>query len=154
MGAYLIDELVIAAEDKSRYFGCRVGRNDSFDEGTAQTRQTEIEEIGVGIVQIALQGGNIYLCGHHALVEHLVIDDIQKGRRMHAVRRAHLLNRLVSHSHLQPETADDLYRIFLVRHQIAYLITTLVHTAFFCKNAAKLQKKSHMSKGTGKNPQK
>ena len=94
----------------------------------------------MGVVQVSLQGRDVYLCGHHALVEDLVIDDIEKGRRMDAVRRTHLLNRLVSHSHLQPETADDLYRIFLVRHQIAYLITTLVHTAFFAKTLQNYKK--------------
>ena len=46
---------------------------------------------------------------------------------MHLMRFTHLRNGLLTHTHLQAETADNLNGVFFVRHQIAYLITWLIH---------------------------
>ena len=39
------------------------------------------------------------------------------------MRLTYLRNGLLTHTHLQAETADNLNGVFFVRHQIAYLIT-------------------------------
>lgn len=125
--ADLLDELVIAAEDESGDLGGGVGRDDGFDQCAAQARQAEIEEIGVGVVQVALQGRDVDVGRQCPLVEDLVIDDRQECGRVYAMQGAYLLDRLFAYTHLQPETADDLNCILFMRHQIAYFVTRLVH---------------------------
>ena len=122
MRAYLVHELVVAPQYQSRYLRCRIGRDDRFDEGSAQSRQAEVEEVRVRVLQVSLQRRQVDIFGECALVEDLIVDDGEERRRMDVMRLAYLLYRLLSYSHLQSETADDLDRIFLMRHQVAYLI--------------------------------
>ena len=131
MRAYLVHELVVAPQYQSRYLRRRVSRDDGFYQGPAQARQSEVEEIRMGVTKVPLQRRQVDIFGYGALVEYLIVDDGEERRRMdvmrlaylgYRLRLAYLGYRLLPYSHLQPETADDLDRIFLVRHQVAYLI--------------------------------
>ena len=122
MGAYLFYKLVVAPQNQARYLGCRINGNDRLNERAAQPWQTEIEKIGMRVMQVSLQRRNINICRKSALLEYLIIDYRQECRSMYVVCLAGLLNGLFTHTHLQPETADYLYRIFLLRHQITDLI--------------------------------
>ena len=69
-----------------------------------------------------MQGRNINVCGQCTLLEHFVVDNSEKSGRVHIVRFTNLSDGLFAYTHLKPEATDDLYRIFLVRHKIAYFI--------------------------------
>ena len=127
MGAYLLHKLIVATQNEPRDLGGGICRNDGLYQRHAQPRQAEIEEIGMGVVQVSLQGRDIYLFGYGPLVKDLVIDDREEGRRMYAVGVAHLLDGLVSDTHLEPEAADDLNGIFLMRHEVANLVGSFIH---------------------------
>ena len=120
--ANLLDKLVVTTQDQSGNTCSRVSGNNGFDKRAAQPRQAEIKEVRVRVQQVALQGWNIYVCGQCTLLEHFVVDNSEKSGRVHTVRFTNLSDSLFAYTHFKPETTDDLYRIFLVRHKIAYFI--------------------------------
>ena len=74
MRADLFHKLIVTTQDKSGYLGRRIRRKQGLYERTTETGQTEIEEIGVRIVEIALQRRHINIFEIRLLVEYFVID--------------------------------------------------------------------------------
>ena len=130
MGSYLFYELIIAAEYKSRDLGCRIRRDDGLNKRPAQTRKAEIEEIVMGILQITLERRDVDVIRKSFLFENLIVDHSEEGRRVHIVRFTDLCYCLLTYSHLEPKTADDLDGILFMRHQVAYFIGTLIHRSY------------------------
>ena len=77
-----------------------------------------------------MQRGQVDVCRLYTLFKDLEIDDREESGCVYTVRLAYMVYRLLSNAHLQPETADDLDRVLLMRHEIAYLISSFVHTYF------------------------
>ena len=81
----------------------------------------------MGVLQIALQGREVDIRRKSLLMKDLVVDNRKECGRMDIMCLAGLFDRHLTYTHLEPETADELDRIFFVRHQIAYLIACFIH---------------------------
>jgi len=133
---HLLRVLVVESEDKHGE-AVAAGEVDGLEQLAADARQSEIDEVAVGVLQIGDEGRYVHLLDHLAdacmgrVLD--VVDDGEERADIHSGGTAGGTHRLVAEAEFNAEAADDLQYAVVIADDIAHgvcFVVFLVHLLY------------------------